>query len=260
MIKRIFGLGVLMMFFAAACQQKAITVQQKLPVGDTSRNALDWNGTYSGVVPCADCEGILTVLELKKDETYVLKSTYVGKSSEGFLSEGTFTWNELGNVITLEGMAQGPNQYLVGENQLFQLDMQGNRITGDLAAKYILRKQDVFSVDPLLGKKWVLKQVMGKDLPENQTIYIQFDPENSRVNGFGGCNQFFGSYELKEGWRIQLSRIGRTQKLCQEVQEIEDLFFEALETADNYSLNEEGDELSLNKARMAPLLRFEIGN
>ncbi|MCC5939820.1 MAG: copper resistance protein NlpE N-terminal domain-containing protein [Lunatimonas sp.] len=259
MIKKVFGLGFLMLWAVAACQQKATTMQQTLPIGDTSRNALDWDGTYSGMVPCADCEGILTVLELTKEETYTLKRTYVGKDPKAYLTEGRFAWNELGNIITLDGIEQGPNRYLVGENQLFQLDMEGNRITGALADNYVLRKGEQTVEDPLLGKKWVLKQVMGKDLPENEAIFIQFEPGSSRVLGFGGCNQFFGNYELKEGWRIQLSQIGRTQKLCQEMQEIEDRFFEALENADNYSLNDEGDVLSLNKARMAPLLRFEIG-
>ena len=30
-----------------------------------SRNALDWAGTYEGVLPCADCPGIQTRLSLR---------------------------------------------------------------------------------------------------------------------------------------------------------------------------------------------------
>ena len=33
-----------------------------------SRNSLDWNGVYKGVLPCADCEGIETVITLLNDK------------------------------------------------------------------------------------------------------------------------------------------------------------------------------------------------
>jgi hypothetical protein len=40
--------------------------------------------------------------------------------------------------------------------------------------------------------------------------------------------------------------------------EVEDALKKALETADNYSLSGDGKYLSLNRARMAPLARFEL--
>ena len=39
--------------------QKENGVENKNPA-DNSRNSVDWNGTYRGIVPCADCEGIKT--------------------------------------------------------------------------------------------------------------------------------------------------------------------------------------------------------
>ncbi|MOA32093.1 Lipoprotein NlpE precursor [compost metagenome] len=36
-------------------------------------------GSYSGTLPCADCEGIKTELFIYLDNTYVLKETYLGK-------------------------------------------------------------------------------------------------------------------------------------------------------------------------------------
>lgn len=246
----------------AACQRQVLAPQvnnnANIPIGDTSRNALDWKGIYEGVLPCADCEGILTRIELRSDETFTLTTTYLGKSDADFSHEGKFEWNDQGSTITIQGVENRPTQYLVGENQLFQLDLSGNRITGDLASQYILRKAVQQDSGFLIGKRWLLVAVMGQEVSEELGIFITFEEESNRFNGFGGCNQYFGTYELNEGWRIQLSRIGRTQKHCQEVQEIEDRFFEALETVDNYSINEEGNVLTLNKARMAPLLRFEI--
>lgn len=107
----------------------------------TAEISLDYFGIYQGVLPCADCEGIDTQIELGPGNSYIKRIIYLGKSEEEvFETTGTFSWNEGGNTITLEGENQ-PNQYFVGENILFHLDMEGNRITGDLAENYQLKKQ-----------------------------------------------------------------------------------------------------------------------
>lgn len=107
----------------------------------TSRNSLDWNGTYRGIIPCADCDGIETVLTLNPDHTFELFSTYLGKGRDAVGTKGTFNWNADGNTITLSGITAGPSQYFVGENKLLQLDMSGQRITGSLSDRYVLQKQ-----------------------------------------------------------------------------------------------------------------------
>ncbi|QFU24199.1 copper resistance protein NlpE [Shewanella eurypsychrophilus] len=135
----------------AAKAEVARTLAQveQLPVGDTSRTSLDWNGTYSGVIPCASCEGISTVLTLELDNSYVLETSYLGEAEPGqktkvFAESGSFEWNKTGNTISLMGDAsrQSPQQFQVGENQLFMLDNEGKRITGSLANNYRLAKQD----------------------------------------------------------------------------------------------------------------------
>jgi copper homeostasis protein (lipoprotein) len=112
-----------------------------IPIGDNSENSLDWNGTYKGIVPCADCEGIETTLVLNLDRTFSLQTKYLGKTnSVGLDIKGNFTWNRAGNTITLGGIKEAPAQYLVGENHLRQLDMSGQKITGALEEKYLLKK------------------------------------------------------------------------------------------------------------------------
>lgn len=115
---------------------------QTLPDMHNARIALDYAGTYRGVVPCADCEGIQTTLILTADGKYQLQTVYLKKSEQVFEETGTYRWNDAGNTIRLEGMENAPNQYFVGENMVFQLDLEGNRITGELAEKYILRKTE----------------------------------------------------------------------------------------------------------------------
>jgi uncharacterized lipoprotein NlpE involved in copper resistance len=121
------------------CTPKIIT-PQTLPKGDNSMVSLDWNGTYKGMIPCADCEGIETWLTLNLDKTYLLKTKYKGKSESVQENSGKFNWNSAGSIITLGDMVNAPNQYLVGEGKLFQLDMSGKRITGSLSENYELKK------------------------------------------------------------------------------------------------------------------------
>lgn len=107
-----------------------------------AQNSLDYEGTYKGILPCADCEGIETEVILEAEGKFIKRTKYLAKEESPVLEEtGNYVWNEAGNQITLQGISNAPNQYFVGENQLFQLDMEGKRITGELAAKYVLIKQ-----------------------------------------------------------------------------------------------------------------------
>lgn len=135
-------LGILFMGCGSGKKQNAASGEENtgLPDMHTSQIALDFWGTYKGVVPCADCEGIETTIELKADETFVVRTVYLGKSEEVFTSSGHYHWNDDGRSIHLHGVENGPSYYFVGENHLIQLDMNGNRITGDLAEKYVLKK------------------------------------------------------------------------------------------------------------------------
>jgi len=111
------------------------------PSTHNASNALDWQGTYEGIIPCADCEGISTSIQLNSDLTYILKVSYLGvKKSTSTEKKGRFSWQSDGLCIVLEGIENAPNQYMIGENKIFQLDIQGKRIQGNLAAKYELLK------------------------------------------------------------------------------------------------------------------------
>ena len=109
-----------------------------------SQNSLDYLGMYKGVLPCADCNGISTNIILNKDLSYEIITVYLGKREIIHREKGTFTWNKEGNTIILNEIKNAPNQYFVGENTLIQLDMEGKRITGELANKYVLVKLPSF--------------------------------------------------------------------------------------------------------------------
>ena len=105
--------------------------EPKNEVVNTSKSSLDWEGIYSGVLPSEDCEGIDTSLSLNKDQTYLLKLSYLGsseKESKNIISEGNFTWDENGNYISLEGAKGESRKFKVGENFLMPLDKNEKEI------------------------------------------------------------------------------------------------------------------------------------
>jgi uncharacterized lipoprotein NlpE involved in copper resistance len=122
----------------------SILPDESPPDMHTSRIALDWAGTYKGVLPCADCEGILTELEIREDMTYRIRTVYLGRDDAVFRRSGGFSWMEDGSRILLDddGSGGGGEYYLVGEGRLFVLDTRGQRIHGDLEEHYILEKTD----------------------------------------------------------------------------------------------------------------------
>jgi len=120
--------------------QKEEQASSVVDAAHNSRNSLDYEGIYAGTLPCADCSGIYTEITLAGDN-FKMKTVYQGKD-EGkntFEKSGKYAWNEKGSIITLDN--DKSEQYQVGENQLIALDMNGERITGDLAAMYVLKKK-----------------------------------------------------------------------------------------------------------------------
>lgn len=142
------GTGIFMLLMSCNQSSKSpdiaakpgIKLDSAISDGHNSSNSLDVEGLYKGKLPCADCEGIETEIVLDKDMSFVKRTVYLGKDGKVFEEKGLYSWNNEGNIIILAGIKNGPNLYFAGENTLIQLDMEGNRITGNLADKYILHK------------------------------------------------------------------------------------------------------------------------
>ena len=275
-----------LIFLLVQCKKESSEEVQEEVYGDPyeviqpmheSRLALDYTGRYEGIVPCADCEGIETILTLKDTSNYVLETRYLGKGSQNFDQvEGIYQWSEKNNVIRLNGLTDRPNMFFVGENYLIQLNMMGERVTGELASAYFLNKQfentsqieiekgnakvskeTPTSIDPeLKNTKWRLLEMKGKKVKyseANNPYTLEF-LEAGRIAAFAGCNRMMGGYEQKPVLQIKFSKIASTLMACADM-ETEAVFKIILEETDNFSLS--GNTLTLNKARMAPLGRFE---
>lgn len=248
-----------------------------------AKNSLDYIGMYQGILPCADCEGIETSILLEDDKNYVLKTNYLGKKNSATNEvRGVYSWNEEGNTIILAGIENAPNRFFVGENYIIQLDMDGNKIEGDLAEKYVLQKKSNVKVLPpppppapimikdvsyhpkslentsLIKNKWRLIELNGKPVVNNndhkKEMFIQLN-NDSRYSAFAGCNNMIGGFVLgDEKSLIKFTNGASTMMACPDMT-IEKEFSKMLVKISNYSIN--GNNLSLNGSEMAPLARFE---
>lgn len=258
-MKKHFILSFIVLFLVSvqACKNPdRLSKDEILAMADSSRNALDWDGTYYGILPCDDCDGIETAITIYYDNTFVKKTRHLGKE-EGFSEiSGTFTWNEIGNIITLDGkhskLARGG--YLVGEFQMFRLDRKGRRITGENAEQYRL----IMVPDALFGKFWKLFEMNGQMLTFDESVqkppFIILDGLESSFSGNAGCNNIMGQFETGEGvLQIRFSQVASTLMACPDM-ELETNFVKMIELVDNYKLN--GDTLSVKSADGVTLARF----
>jgi uncharacterized lipoprotein NlpE involved in copper resistance len=108
-------------------------------LAEDAKNAPNWEGVYTGIVPASNTEGVELRITLNSNETFEAQYQFVGKPETRLISAGRFLWNDAGDVVKLD-IEHIPPYYAVAENILTQLDTNGNIISGSLADKYVLKK------------------------------------------------------------------------------------------------------------------------
>lgn len=265
----IVALSFLMLVSCKAQDEQAQTVQPQsaseknvdgaaaptiLPATDqhSSETSLDWAGIYRGTLPCADCEGIVTVVVLNKDHSFAFYTRYLGEQEIGDEVKGDFVWSEDGNQVILN--MRNPNRFQVGENRLFVLDMDGNRIDGNLAEHYILTKVPDIAI---AEQYWKLVSLNGTPVKTyTRDAYITLKKDDGRVIGSGGCNRISGTYTLTDPDRIEFSALATTEMACAEGMDVEQQFVAAMAQVGFYLIN--GDILILyGHDKADEIARFE---
>jgi heat shock protein HslJ len=111
----------------------------------------------------------------------------------------------------------------------------------------------------ITDRRWKLVELAGKpvsDQVNGKEPFLLLQKNENRYSASGGCNGIGGTFIIQDNGRIKFAQ-GMSTKMACENMEIENGLTKALIAADNYSINSNGAELSLNKARMAPLARFK---
>jgi heat shock protein HslJ len=92
-------------------------------------------------------------------------------------------------------------------------------------------------VQNLENRKWVLDSLNGSkvSITSGKEITLQFDSENGKINGYGGCNNYFGNY-IKDSGKLNISGLGSTKMSCTDLS-MEQSYFEMLPKIDSYEID-----------------------
>jgi copper homeostasis protein (lipoprotein) len=104
--------------------------------------------SYSGTLPCADCEGIRVTLDLFPDGGFISRDEYLGKNRSG-VDAGRWSSSDDG-TLTLTGGTEPPTFYRpAASDVLKRLDREKNEIKSDL--NYELKREPEFRLiqDPI---------------------------------------------------------------------------------------------------------------
>ncbi len=271
-----------------SCHKQAEKKNVVAPVSRSEKTSLNYIGTYKGILPCADCEGIETTITINENLTYSMTTKYIGKGEKVFQKKGTFLWNKSGNIIIFNSQKNAPYLYFVDENSLTQLDIFGKKITGSLASDYILTKHkglpndieiksqtkttidlnnrmevtaSIQKVNPAIGKftlaetKWELKAINGKAISKkNKKYFIKLNSKGGRFTAFVGCNSISGNYVMPTFDTLDFSEVVMTRMECKDMT-LEDQFGAMLVKVKKYKLDKE--TLILLGERKKELAKFE---
>lgn len=108
---------------------------------------VDWDGRWSGVIPCATCPGIDVDLIFNKDGTFWMKEKHVDSVEAAVLTKGTLKWNENTRILTLSSPKRD-QKLLFSESSAVYLDKNGSPLP-----EYELHKQAEYRA---LGQQLIL--------------------------------------------------------------------------------------------------------
>jgi copper homeostasis protein (lipoprotein) len=99
----------------------------------------DLPASFTGTLPCADCEGIDYRLDLFEDRAFFLRTIYRGRSPGEFDDVGSFDWSSDGRALIAQGGREAPLRFSIeSADEIRLLDLSGQPVDSKL--DYSLRR------------------------------------------------------------------------------------------------------------------------
>ncbi|GAB2477602.1 hypothetical protein GCM10011375_19810 [Hymenobacter qilianensis] len=111
----------------------------------------------------------------------------------------------------------------------------------------------------LRNTRWVLRTLAAtpiNTLESSQEIYLQLNATTNQLDGYAGCNRYFGRFEQPTATTLRLLNIGSTRMFCEARQQLETNYLKALQDASRFEI--QGNTLRLYAEKSdEPLAVFE---
>ena len=107
----------------------------------SQKSSTNFSGTFSGLIPCADCPGIEVTLSFSPDSSFIESMVYQERSSS-FKDSGQ--WIKDGKLIEVRynNKKASPHYFLIKSDSIIAwLDADKKEIEGPLKDHYILKKK-----------------------------------------------------------------------------------------------------------------------
>lgn len=102
------------------------TQKEARDANNPTPEVMDWDGRWSGVIPCASCPGIEVDLTFNNDGTFRLREEYQDRDGGPFVTEGTVSWDDATRILTLSAEQREQKMLFLGEGEAIYLDTEGN--------------------------------------------------------------------------------------------------------------------------------------
>ncbi|WP_304068593.1 META domain-containing protein [Pedobacter glucosidilyticus] len=141
-------------------------------------------GHYLGELPCADCSGMRTYIQLFPDFTYHKKTIYLDKADEVYTVKDS--WKIVNDSVLVLNEQNNQQAYLYKKDKLTMLSQKREIITGNLAYRYNLFK-----------------------ITDDSTYKADFSNlKKNQVNFLGQGNEPFWSVEILSNQSLKLKQLG----------------------------------------------------
>ena len=190
----------------------------------TSRNSLDWSGTYEGVLPCEDCAGVHTQLTLGQDSTFEIVTRRLVRDAAPAAGSGQFEWQADGNTIVLDAM-DGERRFAVGEGRLMLREAGPSEHSPDAALVKLFpgeRSAEQSLTDMLQDHRWSLLNATDATNRRIDALFpdperaFQFSFAESRLHAEGGCNGVRGGFRVDAAGKLEVTGMMSTRMACPE--------------------------------------------
>lgn len=134
---------------------------------------------------------------------------------------------------------------------LLQLSMLGLL----LILQQTCQREEDYAHDELLNSPWELVSIEQTKIDSAlKAPTLHFEETGTKVNGFAGCNQFFGTYKLGAD-SLSFSGLGSTKMFCERSQQLEDNYLSLLGKTSHFVVSQDGNTLTL-LSNAVPVLEF----
>jgi heat shock protein HslJ len=86
------------------------------------------------------------------------------------------------------------------------------------------QQQGKMTSEKLMAEEYVITQLGEQELVDSR-LTLKVDPENSKISGYSGCNNYNFSYKMDDGI-LDLGFASATKMYCDDKMDLENLFFQ----------------------------------